>query len=84
MISPTTSLLWPQLLYPRVTTVIDPAYAYTDDQMTTLMLGRYTPNDYVVTAHGALDEYPAYRDMVDRHFTPSGTDGPFDFYQRAE
>jgi hypothetical protein len=84
MISPTSSLLWPQLLYPRVTTVIDPAYSYTDDQMTTLMLGRYVPNEYIVTAHGALDEFQAYRDMVDRYFTPSGTDGPFDFYRRSE
>ncbi len=69
IVSPTTSLLWPQLLYPRVTTVIDPAYPYTGDQVATLLLGRYEENGYLVTAHGVWPDAPAYRRLVRERFT---------------
>jgi len=84
LISPTSSLLWPQLLYPRVTTVIDPSYSYTEEQMETLLLGRYEPNMYIVTAHGALPDDPAYKRIIGTHFTPAYSDTQFDIYRLAK
>jgi hypothetical protein len=81
MISPTASLLWPQLLYPRVTTVIDPTYPYTDDEIAMLLLGRYEPNGYIVTAHTALPDDPAYEQIIGQYFTLSYSDEHFDIYR---
>jgi hypothetical protein len=81
IISPTTSLLWPQLLYPRITTVIDPTYPYTDDQTATLLLGRYAPNAYIVTAHGQFPDIPAYEEIVSQRFAPHYSDDRFDIYR---
>ncbi len=83
-ISPQTSLLWPQLLYPRITTVINPTYTYTEEQIATLLLGRCEPNEYIVTAHAALPDDPAYKKIIEAHFTLCDEDEQFDIYQLAE